>query len=105
VPYFLCVTFRQRTLSTTRCDGSFCECGHVRGYPSELAQVWVNLLDNAADAVNGGGKITIQTASAARRLTAVPVSYDELLALLCVVRTTKGVGSGEGEGSGLRMRA
>jgi signal transduction histidine kinase len=81
------------------------ECGHVRGYPSELAQVWVNLLDNAADAVNGGGKITIQTASAARRLTAVPVSYDELLALLCVVRTTKGVGSGEGEGSGLRMRA
>ena len=37
------------------------ECGHVRGYPSELAQVWVNLLDNAADAVNGGGKITIQT--------------------------------------------
>jgi signal transduction histidine kinase len=27
------------------------ECGHVRGYPSELAQVWVNLLDNAVDAV------------------------------------------------------
>ena len=23
------------------------DCGHVRGYPSELAQVWVNLLDNA----------------------------------------------------------
>jgi signal transduction histidine kinase len=37
------------------------ECGHVRGYPSELAQVWVNLLDNAADAVNGGGEIAIQT--------------------------------------------
>ena len=37
------------------------ECGHVRGYPSELAQVWVNLLNNAADAVNGGGKIAIQT--------------------------------------------
>ena len=37
------------------------ECGHVRGYPSELAQVWVNLLDNAADAVNGGGEISIQT--------------------------------------------
>ncbi len=29
------------------------DCGHIRGYPSELAQVWVNLLDNAADAVNG----------------------------------------------------
>jgi signal transduction histidine kinase len=37
------------------------ECGHVRGYPSELAEVWVNLLDNAADAVNGGGEIAIQT--------------------------------------------
>ena len=37
------------------------ESGHVRGYPSELAQVWVNLLDNAADAVNGGGEISIQT--------------------------------------------
>ena len=37
------------------------ECGHVRGYPSELAQVWVNLLDNAADAVNGDGEISIQT--------------------------------------------
>ena len=37
------------------------ECGHVRGYPSELAQVWVNLLDNAADAVNGVGEIAIQT--------------------------------------------
>jgi signal transduction histidine kinase len=35
------------------------ECGHVRGYPSELAQVWVNLLDNAADAVNGGGEISL----------------------------------------------
>jgi signal transduction histidine kinase len=37
------------------------ESGHVRGYPSELAQVWVNLLDNAVDAVNGGGEIAIQT--------------------------------------------
>jgi signal transduction histidine kinase len=32
-----------------------------RGYPSGLAQVWINLLDNAADAVNGGGEIAIQT--------------------------------------------
>ena len=28
------------------------------GLPSELAQVWVNLLDNAADAVNGGGELS-----------------------------------------------
>lgn len=37
------------------------DCGSVRGYPSELAQVWVNLLDNAADAVNGSGEISIRT--------------------------------------------
>ena len=37
------------------------DCGYVRGYPSELAQVWVNLLDNAADAINGSGEISVRT--------------------------------------------
>ena len=39
-----------RKLTNVRCPEFSNECGHVRGYPSELAQVWVNLLDNAADA-------------------------------------------------------
>ena len=51
-----------RKLTNVRVAQNFSsESGHVRGYPSELAQVWVNLLDNAADAVNGGGEIAIQT--------------------------------------------
>lgn len=35
----------------------------VPGYPSELSQVWVSLLDNAADALNGSGTIRIRTAA------------------------------------------
>ena len=37
------------------------DCGRVRGYASELAQVWVNLLDNAADAMNGRGELSIRS--------------------------------------------
>ncbi len=49
-------------LKSVRVSRNFAtDCGHVRGYPSELAQVWVNLLDNAADAVNGNGEISIRT--------------------------------------------
>lgn len=33
----------------------------ITGYGSELNQVWTNLLDNAADAMNGKGEITIRT--------------------------------------------
>ncbi|MGD8307344.1 MAG: ATP-binding protein [Ignavibacteria bacterium] len=33
----------------------------VQAYGSELNQVWTNILDNAIDAMNGNGKITIKT--------------------------------------------
>jgi signal transduction histidine kinase len=33
----------------------------VQGYGSELNQVWTNLIDNAADAMGGKGRITIRT--------------------------------------------
>jgi signal transduction histidine kinase len=47
-------------LKNTRVSQSFSnECGSMRVYPSELAQGWVNLLDNAADTVDGGGEISI----------------------------------------------
>ena len=80
------------------------ECGHVRGYPSELAEVWVNLLDNAADAVNGGGKIAIQThrddnQTVVEILDNGPgISPENFSHIFEPFFTTKGVGSGKGLG-------
>jgi len=34
----------------------------VMAYGSELNQVWTNLIDNAADAMHGNGKLTVRTA-------------------------------------------
>jgi len=34
---------------------------HIQAYGSELNQVWTNLIDNAADAVNGDGEIKLRT--------------------------------------------
>ena len=84
---------------------SFCsECGLVRGYPSELAQVWVNLLDNAADAVNGGGEISIQTRRDDNQTVVEIIDNgpgipsENLTHIFEPFFTTKGVGSGKGLG-------
>ncbi len=80
------------------------ECGHVRGYPSELTQVWVNLLDNAADAINGGGEIAIQTRrddnqTVVEIIDSGPgISSENLSHIFEPFFTTKGVGSGKGLG-------
>jgi signal transduction histidine kinase len=34
---------------------------HIQAYGSELNQVWTNLIDNAVDALNGTGEITVRT--------------------------------------------
>ncbi|KAA3645496.1 MAG: histidine kinase [Chloroflexi bacterium] len=34
---------------------------HIEAYGSELNQVWTNLIDNAADAMNGKGALTLRT--------------------------------------------
>ena len=34
---------------------------HIQGYGSELNQVWTNILDNAIDALDGKGQITLRT--------------------------------------------
>ena len=34
----------------------------IAAYPSELNQVWTNLIDNALDTMNGNGRLTIDTA-------------------------------------------
>ncbi|MGA7881757.1 MAG: cyclic nucleotide-binding domain-containing protein, partial [Terrimicrobiaceae bacterium] len=80
------------------------ECGHVRGYPSELAQVWVNLLDNAADAVNGGGEISIRTRRDDDQTVVEIIDNgpgippENLSRIFEPFFTTKGVGSGKGLG-------
>ena len=80
------------------------ESGHVRGYPSELAQVWVNLLDNAADAVNGGGEIAIQTRRDDNQTVVEIVDNgpgippENRSHIFEPFFTTKGVGSGKGLG-------
>ena len=80
------------------------ESGHVRGYPSELAQVWVNLLDNAADAVNGGGEISIQTRRDDNQTVVEIIDNgpgiqpENLSHIFEPFFTTKGVGSGKGLG-------
>jgi signal transduction histidine kinase len=80
------------------------ECGLVRGYPSELAQVWVNLLDNAADAVNGGGEISIQTRRDDNQTVVEIIDNgpgippENLTHIFEPFFTTKGVGSGKGLG-------
>jgi signal transduction histidine kinase len=80
------------------------DCGRVRGYPSELAQVWVNLLDNAADAVNGGGELSIRTRRDDNQ-TVVEITdngpgipRENLSRIFEPFFTTKGVGSGKGLG-------
>ena len=80
------------------------ESGHVRGYPSELAQVWVNLLDNAADAVNGDGDLSIRTRRDDNQ-TVVEITDngpgippENLSHIFEPFFTTKGVGSGKGLG-------
>ena len=80
------------------------ESGHVCGYPSELAQVWVNLLDNAADAVNGGGEIAIQTRRDDNQTVVEIIDNgpgippQNLSHIFEPFFTTKGVGSGKGLG-------
>ena len=80
------------------------ESGHVCGYPSELAQVWVNLLDNAADAVNGGGEIAIQTRRDDNQTVVEIIDNgpgippQNLTHIFEPFFTTKGVGSGKGLG-------
>jgi signal transduction histidine kinase len=80
------------------------DCGPVRGYPSELAQVWFNLLDNAADAVNGGGEISIQTRRDDNQTVVEIIDNGPGIPLenrshiFEPFFTTKGVGAGKGLG-------
>jgi signal transduction histidine kinase len=71
---------------------------------SELNQVWTNLIDNAADAMNGNGKLTVRTAGENDFVlveiadNGVGIPAEALSRIFDPFFTTKGVGQGTGLG-------
>jgi signal transduction histidine kinase len=71
---------------------------------SELNQVWTNLIDNAADAMNGNGKLTIRTARENDFVlveivdNGAGIPPEALSRIFDPFFTTKGVGEGTGLG-------
>jgi signal transduction histidine kinase len=76
----------------------------VRGNGGELNQVWINLLDNAADAVDGRGRITVKASAEGDRVLVEIVDdgpgipRGEQARVFEPFYTTKDVGAGTGLG-------
>jgi signal transduction histidine kinase len=76
----------------------------IEGYPAELNQVWTNLVDNAADAMQGQGTLTIRSALANGCVEVSITDSGEGIPDVHLSRlfepffTTKGVGTGTGLG-------
>ncbi len=83
---------------------------HVCGHAGELNQVWANLIDNAIDAVEGQGRITVRTASEnGRVLVEVAddgpgIPEDMRRRIFEPFYTTKDVGEGTGLGLDISYR-
>jgi signal transduction histidine kinase len=83
---------------------------HICGHAGELNQVWTNLIDNAIDAVDGQGRITIRTASENGRVLVevaddgpgIPEDMRERI--FEPFYTTKDVGEGTGLGLDISYR-
>jgi signal transduction histidine kinase len=83
---------------------------HVCGHAGELNQVWTNLLDNAIDAVDGQGRITVRTARENGRVLVevaddgpgIPEDVRERI--FEPFYTTKDVGEGTGLGLDISYR-
>jgi len=86
------------------------ELPHICAYGSELNQVWINLIDNAIDAMKGQGELTIRTKRDSDR--ALVEIADNGPGVLPEIRSrifepffsTKGVGEGMGLGLDIARR-
>jgi signal transduction histidine kinase len=82
----------------------------VEASGSELNQVWTNLIDNAADAVDTGGRITLRTSRQGERVCVEvcddgPGIPEELQGrIFDAFFTTKPVGQGTGLGLDIAQR-
>jgi signal transduction histidine kinase len=82
----------------------------LMGYPSELNQVWTNLIDNAVDAMNGKGTLGLRTCTENRSViveisdTGTGIPADIQSRIFEPFYTTKDVGKGTGLGLHLSYR-
>jgi signal transduction histidine kinase len=82
----------------------------IPAYPSELNQVWTNLIDNAVDAMNGAGRLTVRTALDRDRLlvefgdTGPGITPEIRDRIFEPFFTTKPVGQGTGLGLDISWR-
>jgi two-component system, NtrC family, sensor kinase len=76
----------------------------VRGHRGKIQQVLLNLLSNARDAVEGGGRIAVRTATAGDRVTlevvddGIGIAEEDLPRIFDPFFSTKGRGKGTGLG-------
>jgi len=82
----------------------------IPAFPAELNQVWTNIVDNAIDAMDGKGKLTVRTARAGERVlveigdTGPGIAPDVRQRIFEPFFTTKGVGKGTGLGLDVSYR-
>jgi signal transduction histidine kinase len=82
----------------------------IPAYPAELNQVWTNIIDNALDAMDGHGQLTVRTARVGERVlveigdTGPGIPPDIRRRIFEPFFTTKGVGKGTGLGLDVSYR-
>jgi signal transduction histidine kinase len=86
------------------------ELPRIPAHPAELNQVWTNLIDNAVQAMNGSGTLTVRTARENDHLlveirdTGTGIPADALPRVFEPFFTTKPVGEGTGLGLDISYR-
>jgi signal transduction histidine kinase len=82
----------------------------IPAFPAELNQVWTNIIDNALDAMDGHGQLTVRTARVGERAlveigdTGPGIPPDVRRRIFEPFFTTKGVGKGTGLGLDVSYR-